>query len=206
MEFLYKWLALAAVQSAATMSPGPAFAITLRNASLEGRAAGILTSIGLGIGVALHVIFVIFGISVLVSKSELLFNLIKYSGAAYLVFIGIKGLLAKANKESKDVENRAVKNHAKWKRIQNGFLTNLLNPKAFVFFTAVYAQFITPETPLSVSAIYGLTSTFIEIAWFSAVTIFLTTPRIRKKFTDIAHWIDRICGGLLVALGIRLAM
>lgn len=207
MSFLLQWGALFLIQSAATMSPGPAFAMTLRNATSGDRKAGILTSVGLGLGVGLHVLFVIFGISVLVAGSPLLYDIIKYSGAAYLIFIGAKSVLAKKRSDEAFTPlNTKIKNPSPWRRIQNGLLTNLLNPKAFVFFTAIYAQFITPETPWAISTTFLLTSVFIEMTWFSLVTLFLTTPKIRAAFMKLSHWIDRISGGLLIALGVKLAL
>ena len=210
MEFFYKWLALATVQGAATMSPGPAFAMSVRQTLAHDRRTGILTSVGLGIGVGIHVLFVIMGISVLISKSVMLFNIIKYGGAAYLAYIGIKGLMSK--KAAPDTSKNAAQTQEKkksvsaLKAIQTGILTNVLNPKAVAFFTAFYAQFTTVETPIEILALYGLTSVIMEMGWFSLVSIFLTTPKIRAKFISFKHWIERVCGGLLVALGIKLAM
>lgn len=206
MELFYTWLALAAIQAAATISPGPAFAITLRNAVQGDRMSGILTSIGLGLGVGLHILFVIFGIAVLVAQSEILYNIVKYSGAAYLIYIGAKAIMAKPRAKGPKSIDSVIKNPSPLRRIQNGFWTNVLNPKALVFFTAVYAQFITPETPWEISTLYGFTSVFIEVVWFSLVTIFLTTQTIRTKFLNISHWIERVCGGLLIALGVKLAV
>lgn len=209
MSITTTWLLLAGVQAAATISPGPAFAVSVRNALTHGRRAGLLTAMGLGIGVGAHVLFVLFGISVLISQSVTLFSIIKYAGAAYLVFIGIKSLLVKKEDRqdtSPDQKLRSKKTMSNWGALRNGILTNILNPKAVVFFTAVYAQFITPHTAPEIMTLYALTSVLIELGWFTLVTIFLTNPRIKGYFTAIAHWIERICGGLLVALGIRLAM
>ena len=208
MTLITQWLLLASLQTAATISPGPAFAITVRNAASGNRVSGILTSIGLGLGVGAHVLFVIFGISVLIAQSEILYNLIKYSGAAYLIFIGAKSFLASKKEKSNGYHalKTKIKNPAPWRRVQNGLFTNLLNPKAFVFYTAVYAQFINPETPTTALALFCMTSVLIEITWFSLVTIFLTTPRMQTAFNRISIWIERISGGLLIALGIKLAL
>lgn len=206
-EFLSAWILLAGVQTAATLSPGPAFAMTLRNATVHGRKQGMFTAIGLGLGVAAHVIFVLTGFALLLSKTPLLFATIKYAGAAYLIYIGIKGLRAKPGSEMKvDLQTQKTKGRHTLSFVQQGFLTNLLNPKAIVFFTAVFAQFITPDMPLEQQSLFGLTCTIIEMIWFTVLTLVLTHAVIRQKFTAISHWIDRICGGLLIALGVRLAL
>lgn len=209
MDFFYKWLLMASIQAAATISPGPAFAMTVRQALAYDRRIGIFTAIGLSLGVSVHILFAVLGISVVISQSVLLFNIIKYAGAAYLVYIGIKGLLARKKEapETQGTDAVPVKNGmTPFKALQTGMLTNVLNPKAVAFFTAFYAQFATADTPVEIMALYGLTSIVMEVTWFSLVSIFLTTPAIKKTFVSFTHWVERVCGGLLVALGVRLAL
>lgn len=207
-EFLLPWLALAGVQLAATLSPGPAFAMSVRNSTVHGRTAGIITAIGLGQGVGVHVILVLTGISILLAKIPFLFIAIKYTGAAYLIYIGIKALCAKPAEEEQVTTNEKAKNpnRSKFSFVAQGFMTNLLNPKAWVFFTAVFSQFITTETPASIMALYAITIIAIETGWFITLSLFLTHNSIRTRFIAISHWIERVCGGLLTALGIKLAI
>lgn len=209
MEFIMLWLVFASINLAATISPGPAFVITLRNAMAYDRKTGIFTAIGLGLGVAIHAIFALAGIAVILAQSVFIFNVIKYIGATYLIYIGIKAL--QANKHNNKAVNAQKQSNGKtnistYKALQIGFLTNVLNPKALVFFPAFYMQFISSETSLTWLTAFGITSILTEIIWFSLVTIVLTNPHIKARFMRIAHWIERICGGLLLALGVRLAL
>ncbi|MCB1784466.1 MAG: LysE family translocator [Alphaproteobacteria bacterium] len=210
MELFLKWLALAGVQTAATMSPGPAFVVAVRNAMTYGRKAGIFTAIGLGCGVGVHVAFVLFGIAYILTKSVLLYTIVKYAGAAYLVFIGIKALKSKkaepADPANEQTAGKPAKTISSYKAFLIGFMTNVLNPKAVVFFTAVYAQFIDPAMSWQIHALYGITSVTIEILWFSGVAIVLTNPAVKRKFDKIVHWIERSCGALMIALGAKLAL
>lgn len=209
MEFFLAWLILASVQFAATISPGPAFAVAVRNALAYDRTTGIYTAIGLGIGVAIHVMLVLGGLATILSQSVWLFNAIKYAGAAYLIYIGIKAIKTKKQlsfPSESDIEKPAKKTITRFKALQIGVLTNLLNPKAIVFFTALFTQFVAPGTSMELLALYGGTSVIIEIAWFSLVALILTNPKVKAKFMGIAHWIERVCGGMLVALGIRLTL
>lgn len=208
MEFLFAWLLVASVQAAATMSPGPAFVFTVRNALAYDRFTGVLTSLGLGLGVLAHVTLVILGIAVLISKSIYLLNFIKYAGAAYLVYIGIKSLFAKKPdiKVSTDIADQMPKKMSWYKAISQGFITNMLNPKAIVFFTAVLTQFIDASTPLAIQILYAVTCASIEFSWFCFVAVVLTNPSIKQHFMRFMHWIERICGGLMIALGLRLAL
>ncbi len=207
MEFLLAWMLFASVQLAATMSPGPAFVMAVRNSMAHDRKIGILTALGLAIGVMAHVVFVIAGLSYLIAKSVFILNFIKYAGAAYLIYIGIKGLKSiKRNDSTIKSEVKLDKEITIIKAISMGFLTNLLNPKAVVFFTAVYSQFIDVSTPLFMQISYGVTSIMVEFLWFSGVAIVLTNPLIKSKFMSVVHVVERICGGLMIALGLKLAL
>jgi RhtB (resistance to homoserine/threonine) family protein len=207
VDYLTLWLILASVNLAATVSPGPAFVLTVRSALTHNRRAGLLTALGLGLGITVHVTIVLSGFAVLISSSALLFDLLKYAGAAYLAYIGIKGVLAKKRSARNIADGlEPVKTISDVQALRIGILTNLLNPKAIVFFAAVYAQLITADTPWQILILFGLTSMIIESGWFSIVTLVLTDPRVRDKFFGISHWIERVCGGLLIALGIRLAL
>ena len=207
-EILTSWLIIVVVNTAATLSPGPAFAMTVRNSMAYDRRIAILTTIGLGGGVGVIAFLVLFGFAALLSQSAFLFNLLKYLGAAYLVFIGIKALLAKPHAESSGEKSEisSQKTLSNIGALKLGLLTNLLNPKGIVFFTAVYAQFVAPDTPWMVLVLYGLTSIIIETTWFTIVAFILTDSRIKRRFMRVSHWIERLCGGLLLLLGVRLAL
>ena len=205
-EILTSWLLIVAVNSIAVMSPGPAFALTLRNAIAYNRRIALLSCLGLGVGLSVHVGMVLFGFATILSQSVFLFNFIKYAGAAYLIYIGFKALRAKKQDQTNKTMSKAKTCISNIEGFKSGFFTNLLNPKIIVFFTAVYAQFISPEAPWYVLVLYGITSVMLEIIWFSIVSIILTDARIKRRFMGVAHWIERACGGLLIALGVKLAL
>ncbi len=213
MEFLLAWFLFASVQVAATMSPGPAFVVSVRNAMAYGRRAGIYTALGLAFGIAVHVILVLAGLSFLIAQSVIAFAVVKYVGAAYLVYIGIKAILARkkaAGSTQNGVDsgegNVARKSMGAWKAVRVGFLTNVLNPKAMVFFTAVYTQFLDASTPFTVHLTYGMTSIMVEFLWFVGVAMILTKSSIRTRFTKVMHIVERACGGLMIGLGVKLAL
>ncbi len=233
MIFFSQWLLLAAVQAAATMSPGPAFAMSVRQSMRYGRQAGLYTAIGLGAGVGLHIIFVLCGIAILIEQSPFLYAAIKYSGAAYLIYIGMKGIIPLFKKrDDAPYKNKAItdilkddpessrqstdngdgilltpyKSCNRFKAFKSGVFTNLLNPKAVVFFTAIFAQFISLDTPIYILTLYGLTSVFIEITWFMFVVYILTHQKAQQNFVRVMRWIEGVCGGLLIFMGLRLAV
>lgn len=208
--WLWPWLVLAGVNLMATISPGPAFVMTVRSALAHGRRNGILTAIGLGLGVGVHVLLVILGLAAIIAGSAVFFDVIKYAGAAYLVWMGYKGLrsggLAPQAMTEGGAASAPVSVPGSWTAIGAGFWTNVLNPKAMVFFGAVYSQLIDHATPWQVLVLYGLTTMTIEAGWFSLVATILTRPRLKALFVRASRWIDRVCGAFLVALGIRLAL
>ena len=210
MDFFLKWLLFAGVQTAATISPGPAFAMVVRNAVIYDRRTGLFTSVGLGLGVGVHVALTLGGIAVILAHSIWLFNVVKYGGAAYLVYMGVKALQARkpiAEPADNDGRPQSAKRQINaLQALRIGFLTNLLNPKAVVFFTAVFTQFIEPQASAATLIFYGMTSVIVEILWFSLLTSFLNDERVKSKFKAVSHWIERCCGGLLLTLGVRLAL
>lgn len=208
-EFIFEWIGVALIVWLAAASPGPDFIISVRNSVLHSQKAGIFTALGIGLGILVHVTYCILGIAALISQSVLLFSLIKYAGAAYLIFIGIKALRSKGFGDKRiveDGEENARKDISAVKALQNGFLTNLLNPKATMFFFALYSQVIDTETPVIIQSLYGITAAIVATTWFTIVAVILNQRHIRRSFLKFSKWIDRVCGGLLVLLGVRLAI
>lgn len=202
MQFLGDWLTIFTVGCLVIMSPGPNFFLTLRNSLAHSRQAGIYTALGLATGDIIHIIFWLIGIGVIISKSILLFNLLKWLGAAYLIYVGIKSLQAKKH------QNNFVENTSSSLKplvaFRSGFLTCLLNPKVTLFFLALFTQIIRPGTPLAVQMIYGLTIVGIEVTWLVFVST-VVSPTIKRRFLPISHWLERITGAVLIFFGLRLA-
>lgn len=216
MSFFADWLTVLAIGCLAVMAPGPNLAMTLRNSLSYSRQSGIYTAVGLAAGNCVHVTYCLVGIGVIISESILLFNAIKWLGAAYLIYVGIKSLQAQRHQPIIS-ENSATPNiqysssqqtHdlTRFASIRIGFLTNLLNPKVTLFFLALFTQIIQPTTPLFIQAIYGLTMVALEFVWFALVAIVISQRSIKNRFLAISHWIERITGAILIALGLRLAV
>lgn len=202
MDFLSAYLIVMSVSFIAMVSPGPDFLVVLKNSLGLGRKHGIVTAIGIGAGLLIHVTYCIFGIAVVISQSVMLFNIIKYAGALYLLWLGFKALKSKGWK----IEASAAKNKEKtlWNVFAEGFITNALNPKATMFFLALFTQVIAPETPLSWQIVYGISIMTMATLWFSTVSLVLTNATLRQKLAKISLWIDRVTGVMLVALGVKI--
>lgn len=215
--YLAQWFTLIVVFTLAVLSPGPDFVVAVRNSLLYSRKVGIVTAFGFGAGISLHVTYTILGLAALIEQSVVVFNFFKWSGAIYLIYIGFLAIRSKgsASKITKEMEQESHVNlqmaHEQikpttWRVFRMGFLTNALNPKASLFFLAIFSQIISTETPLFWKLAYGLTSVGIVVLWFSLVAILLTYPPIRNSFLQLSHWIDRICGGLMISLGIKIIL
>ncbi|MCB0343504.1 MAG: LysE family transporter [Bdellovibrionales bacterium] len=187
------------------MSPGPDFFLILRNASAYSRRAAIATAAGITVGIAVHVTYCVLGIGLIITKSVLLFNTIRYAGAAYLIYIGWKSLRSKTvsvvpdntPKERRDVPLQGF---------IEGLTCNLLNPKATLFFLSVFTQMIDPNTPLEHQAVYGLVFVVWGIVYWSLLVLFVQHPLVQRLLTATGHTIDRVFGGILIALGLRVAL
>lgn len=205
-EIFVNWLLLVTVFSVAVVSPGPDFVMVIRNSVLQGRKAGLLTAIGLGLGVIVHVTYTIAGLAALISKSILLFNVLKYAGAAYLIYVGVKALRSRGMTTDTESAPQTPVAMSGLQALRSGFVTNLLNPKATMFFLALFSQIIDPSYSLGIQSLFGLTCSLMVMAWFSIVAIVLTTPAIKARFMRASKWIDRTCGAFFIALGVRLAL
>lgn len=201
---LADWLSVLVVGCLAVVAPGPNLAMTLRNSLGYSRAAGVFTAVGLAAGNLVHATYCLVGIGLVISRSLVLFNAIKWLGAAYLLYIGIRSLGAKphADDASDGLGARTISRAA---AVRSGFLTNLLNPKVTLFFLALFTQIIEPGTPLPARALYGLTMVGLEFGWFAVVALLVSHRVVKRRYLRVSHWVERATGAVLIALGVRLA-
>lgn len=205
MNYLPEFLAVAGVHLLAVMSPGPDFVLISRNSVIYSRKVGILSALGLALGITVHVTYSLIGIGLLISQSVVLFSVIKYLGAGYLIYIGIKSLRAQPAKLETE-RATAKKSMTSWQAVRTGFLTNVLNPKATLFFLALFTQVVHPETPKLIQSLYGLEMSLMTFVWFGAVALALSHPVIKNRFTKVQHYLERFFGACLIALGIKVAV
>ncbi len=202
MEFM----TVALVHLLAVASPGPDFAVVVRESVTQGRRVGSWTALGVGCGIFVHVAYSLLGIGLIVSQSIVLFNLFKWLAAAYLVYLGWRALRARPmSLEPVDMANAAVARTA-WRAFVIGFVTNGLNPKATLFFLSLFTVVISADTPLWVQAGYGVYLAGATALWFLLVAWLFSRGRVRAGFARMGHWFDRLTGAVLIGLGVRLAV
>ena len=201
-----QFLLVAGIHLLAVISPGPDFAMIAKNSLTRSRKTGTYAAIGLGLGILVHVTYSLFGIALVISRSILLFNVIKTLGALYLVYIGAKALFAKKNQEA--ILDQSVEivpaDMSPLKAVSQGFLTNVLNPKATLFFLALFTQIIKPGTSVGIKVIYGIEMSLATMAWFAFVAVVLSAPQIKRRFEKIQFRFEQVFGVILIALGLRI--
>jgi threonine/homoserine/homoserine lactone efflux protein len=189
----------------AVMSPGPDFAIVLRQSLAHGRRTAIWTSVGIGSAICLHVTYSMFGIGLLLRSSPSAFTALKFAGAAYLAWIGVRALRAAPVSPFAAGPGAAAREapgaHAAW---TSGFLNNALNPKAALFIIAFFTTLIGGGTPIAVKMLYGAWMSLTTMAWFSLVAVIFTRERVRSAYLRSGLWIDRVLGAVFLAFAASL--
>lgn len=205
MEYLPLIGTVALLNLLAAISPGPDFVVTVRNSLCYSQRAGIFTALGISLALCVHLFYCAAGIGYIISTSVVLFSILKLLGAAYLIYLGVSSFIAKGSRIDL-TEERTGTDLTRLKAFRMGFLTNVLNPKATLFFLSLFTLVIGNSTPvyiiLTISAIIILTA----FTWFTIVSIFLAQQNVQRVFLKYEKIINRILGGFLVFLGVKIIL
>ncbi|NMH61045.1 LysE family translocator [Alteromonas ponticola] len=209
MPWLDEFITIALVHLVAVASPGPDFAIVVRNSVAFGRRIAIWTSIGIGLGILLHVAYSLVGLSVVIKTTPWLYAAISYLAAAYLLYLAYGALRSgpggpnPLNQSAADGNIQRAQISTK-KALWIGFLTNGLNPKATLFFLSLFTAIISVDTPLSVKTFYGVYLAFATGVWFCFLSYLLSTSKVANLIGTKGYWLDRVMGVLLIGLAAKL--
>jgi threonine/homoserine/homoserine lactone efflux protein len=175
--------------------------------SLTGTRAGIFAALGIGLGCFLHIFASVVGLSVIIKQSEILFNIIRYAGAAYLIYIGIKSLMEKPSTMIFS-QNENDKN-TNLKILRQGAITNMLNPKVSLFFLAFLPQFINNQSDNVTTQILFLGLWFNFSGTLVNVLIALLFSKVVAKLSNFQRFWkiqNKVSGVILVLLGLQIAL
>ncbi|MBI0425713.1 LysE family translocator [Psychrobacter sp. NG27] len=240
MEFWHGFLLITTVHLLAAASPGPDFVLVSQQTLAKGRRTGLICSLGITLGLAVHIIYSVLGLATVIAHSQPLLTTIKWLGGGYLIYLGWQGIQAKPKKPSdlanltnaadSEVNSSAhvsqdaiisqttspAKNtptqklpsnsESTFATLRRGFLCNVFNPKAPVYFVAIFTLVLSPDIPLWQLAIYGVWMMVLQMAWFSTVVMLLSIPAIHRRFQRFEHWIDRVLGTAMIVLGLNLIL
>lgn len=202
---MLQFLAITLLIILAAISPGPDFAMVTKNALFYHRKAGVYTALGVSSSLLIHATYCILGLAIVISKSLLAFSIIKYLGASYLVYIGIKSLLAKREMTTINSDHKSHRNLNNWQAFRQGLLCNLLNPKAIMFLLAFFTLVVKPGSNLLIELSYGFEIAIIHLVWFSLLAYILTHKYVKTSINKVQFYIVKLMGSLLIGFGIRIA-
>jgi threonine/homoserine/homoserine lactone efflux protein len=189
------------------LTPGQDTMFILGRSLTGGLRCGIASALGIGVGSIFHTLAAAAGLSALLAASPAAFLIVRIAGALYLVYLGAKLLLTRAERSS-DPESTPAEAGSAWSAFRQGILTNILNPKVALFFLALLPQFIDPTSNAKTLAFLALGITFVTTGTLWCVVLAFGAARLRQFFRgkpQARTVIDRVTGGLFIALGIRLA-
>jgi len=202
-SYLNELLMVISITVFAVISPGADFVIVVKNSLSGSRRSGIYTAIGIATAIWIHTFYTLAGIGIVISQSLLLFSFIKIIGALYLIYLGISSI------RNKDMLNK-ISTHkiglSDWQSFQTGFLTNLFNPKATMFYVSVFTQVVSITTPIFIQLFYGFIISLSCLFWFSFVSIFLNNENIKSQFLKAQKPIEIALGAILIGFGLKVGL
>ncbi|SIO93777.1 LysE family translocator [Vibrio spartinae] len=202
-------LTLASIHWIALMSPGPDFALVIQNATRYGRTTGIYIALGLSFGILIHSILSLTGISLIVHTHPVWFALIQIAGGSYLAWLGLSTLNSlyqrrkvRHQPETQPPASLCLDNHKQ--AFSKGFLTNLLNPKALVFFISLMSSLIPADFSASGKILALVILWGLSFFWFALLAWLLSGQRLQNKLQAAAVYIDGLCGVIFSVLGLMI--
>lgn len=209
-------LAFAGIGLLFAMIPGPDFALVMRISLIRGRRAALCSSLGIACGLAVHTALSVAGLSAVIAHSPFLFQCITYLGAAYLAYIGLCSLFARVPKKN-DRKGRPVQENAGQASSKKtagsafiqGFLCNVLNPKAVIFFLTFLPQFVVPEHAVPVQAqllVLGILMVLVTGAWFVCLSLLLSHLKRFFENETFRRRLERATGIIFIGFSTRLLL
>lgn len=203
MEF-HLWLSLVVICILGALSPGPSLAIVIKNTLNGGASQGYATAISHALGVALYAAITATGIGLLIVQSPMLFAAIKYAGAAFLLYLGIKALMSKQkNLQFSQQDGELDPSINGWR---DGFLIAFLNPKLAIFFLALFSQFVEPNAGWQQKGVMTATVGIIDMLWYIFIAFAISRGPILEKLKANSHIVDKVTGSFLILLATRVVL
>ena len=183
------------------MSPGPSMAVVINNAIFKGRYNGILTSIGHGIGIAVYATFAVLGLGLIIKTNIFIFNGLKILSIIFLIFIGLKSIF---NKEKLNIEKKDTKENTV--SFLQGFSISILNPKIFVWFIAIYSQFMSANNEIIFNIYLVSIAGIVDACWYIILTLVVTTASALSFFQTKLMFLQKAQGLLFISIGFVLLL
>ena len=194
----FVWFQFALVCTIGAMSPGPSLAVVIKNNINYNRLAGIMTSIGHGLGIGLYASLAVLGLGFILQANQNLFLLIQIMGLIFLFFLGLIFIFQKPSEDKiNDVQNQM-------NSFLQGFLVAIINPKIIIWFTAIYSQFLSIEANILFNLTLILTASIIDAIWYIIVSIIITGYGMKSLLISKKKLIQKITGSILLIISLGL--
>jgi RhtB (resistance to homoserine/threonine) family protein len=185
------------------LSPGPDFFLVMKNSLGFGRRIGIATALGVASALLIHVTYTILGFTYIIEKFPSIFIAIKLAGSLYLLWLGYHAIRSvKQSKEEKEMGLKVNTGKSVKQGFREGFICNVLNPKAALFFLSIFSQFISSNTASWVRWVYGTEIILAVALWFTFVSSVISYKKFRDFYEKYNHWFDRCLGAILIYFAI----
>ncbi len=202
---MHEFLAVTLFMLLAAMAPGADFAMVVRNALLYSRRAACFTALGIGAGLGVHTVYSVLGLAVVIAGSATLFAVIKYAGAAYLCYLGVRSIMEGGGPESLDTAGGSG-DIGVWEAFRQGFLCNVLNPKAPLIYIAFYSVVLPADTGILAKTLYGAEFMLVVGGWFVVLACAVSHRAVKRGLGRVQMVLTKVLGGMMLYFGIRLAL
>lgn len=200
---LTAWFSLASICILGAMTPGPSLAMVLKHTISGGRLNGMIVSLAHGLGVALYAVITVLGMAVIIKETPWLFNIIKYAGVAFLLWLAFKALTSKSVLADMQTKPCKVSWHqSAWE----GFSIAFLNPKLALFFLALFSQFIHADASTQQKTLMVATVGGIDTLWYCLIALILSQSSVLTKLRNNAHIVDKVTGIALITVAMRVML
>lgn len=206
--YLPELITILTIQIIALVTPGPDFAITLRNSLMYRKKVALFGVLGTMVAVIVHLLASFVGTGFLLHQAPWFLKTIQAVGALWLMYLGYQSI-RKATAIEPVTEETVHRSHHKAvlsKVFKQTFVTALLNPFVVLTFVSILTNEIKIDTPLSVQVFYGVAMFVVELIWWIIVVFVFSQGHVQRQFMRLGHWIDRVTGGALIVFGFRMAL
>ena len=178
------------------ISPGPSMVVVINNAIFKNRYHGILTSLGHGIGIGVYALFAVLGIAIIIKTNGTLFNGMRVMSIIFLIYLGIKSIVGRKNLDfdKKDLNGKATS-------FFQGLSISLLNPKIFIWFLAIYSQFMSIDNDIIFNTCLILTASIVDAFWYITLTFLVTSKGALEFIKDKSVLLQQLMGGVFILIG-----
>lgn len=197
---LVTWFSLVAVSVMGAISPGPSLAVILRVSISQSALHGVFAALAHGLGIGFWAFLTLQGLAVLIEQYQSAFSVLTVLGGLYLMWLGIKALRYAGQGDEAKVES--VKS-SYWESIRDGLMIALMNPKAALFFLALFSQLITAEMTTMIKLQFWATVVVIDSGWYVLVALLLAGGPVLTWLRRNLVWVDRTMGCLLILIGLK---